>query len=418
MRVLVLTHRLPYAPNRGDRLRMYHMLQHLRGRADIDLVSFVHDDDEAAHAGDLESMVATVSTVRVPKWRNRLNAAATLLTDRPLTHALLDAPDLTTVVSGIVSERRPDVVLAYCSGMARFAMEPPLDEIPMVLDFVDVDSRKWRDLAEVGRPPLKWIYRREARTLGAFEAAAARKAVTALVVNDREASNARALAPSADVRVVLNGVEVDRLRSPRPPVSNPTVVFCGMMDYHPNHEGMMWFVDAVWPLIRASRPDAALTIVGANPLRALTHRCASDPSITVTGRVDDVRDWLWNAAVAVAPLHIARGVQNKALEAIAAGLPVVMTGAVAAGLPRNAANASMVADAPDAFAGHVVTLLNQSAAERRAIAESCDFETLKWSATLERLCEILEHAAGSQCNTVQWLPAAPRAIGSREQSVT
>lgn len=396
MRILVLTHRLPYAPNRGDRLRMYHMLQHLRARAEVELVSFVHDDDEAAHVDDLRSLVSHVTTVRIPRWRNRLNAAGTLLTNRPLTHALLDAPGLPEVLKGIVDARQPDVVFAYCSGMARFAMQPPLDRIPMVLDFVDVDSRKWKDLAETARPPMSWVYRREARTLGAFEAAAAMRAATALVVNDREASNARALAPHANVQVILNGVEIDRLRPPLPPSSQPAVVFCGMMDYQPNHEGMMWFVRAAWPLVRASRPDATLTIVGANPLRALTQLCAADPSITVTGRVDDVREWLWHAAVGIAPLHIARGVQNKALEAIAAGLPIVITDAVAGGLPQAAAKASLVANAPDMFAAHVVTLLNRSGDERRAMAESCDFETLKWAGTLEQLWGIFERATRSQ----------------------
>ena len=401
MRILVLTHRLPYAPNRGDRLRMYHMLQHLRGRATVDLVSFVHDDDEESHTDELHPLVASVTTARIPKWRNRLNAAATLLSDRPLTHALLDAPGLSELLTRIVDDRQPDVVFAYCSSMARFAMQPPLNRIPMVLDFVDVDSRKWTDLAAAARPPLSWIYRREARTLGAFEATAAAQSATALVVNDREAANARALAPSANVQVVLNGVEIERLRPPRPPSSRPGVVFCGMMDYQPNHDGMMWFVRAVWPLVRATRPDATLAIVGANPLRPLRQLCAGDPSITVTGRVGDVREWLWNAAVAIAPLHVGRGVQNKALEAIAAGLPIVITDAVAGGLPHSTAKASLVANSPDMFATHVVSLLNRPAAERRAMAESCDFDALKWSSTLETLWGILEHAAKSQCTTAR-----------------
>lgn len=389
MRVLVLTHRLPYAPNRGDRLRMFHMLQHLRGRAEVELVSLVHDDDEAAHIDEVAALAANVTTVRVPNWRNRLTAAAALLTERPLTHALLDAPGLSETLTRIVAERPPDVVFAYCSGMARFAMQPPLDQIPMVLDFVDVDSCKWRDLAATAALPMSWLYRREARTLGAFEARAAAHARAALVVNDREAVNARALTPSANVEVVLNGVEIDRLRPPAAPSSRPRVVFCGMMDYQPNHDGMMWFVRAVWPLIRASRPDASLAIVGANPLPPLTRLCATDPSITVTGRVPDVREWLWGAAVAVAPLHVARGVQNKALEAIAAGLPIVMTAAVAGGLPAQAAPATRVADTPAIFAARVVELLNRSPRERRAIAQRCNFETLQWSHTLDKLWGIL-----------------------------
>jgi polysaccharide biosynthesis protein PslH len=212
------------------------------------------------------------------------------------------------------------------------------------------------------------------------------------------------------VQVLLNGVEVERLRPRRGPSPLARVVFCGMMDYQPNHEGMMWFVRAVWPLVRASRPDATLAIVGANPLGALTQLCAGDPSITITGRVDDVREWLWTAAVAVAPLHVARGVQNKALEAIAAGLPIVITDAVAGGLPPSVATASLVANAPDGFAEHVVTLLNRSAAERRAMAESCDFNPLQWSRTLEKLPEIFEHAVKLPRANAAWSPSAASAV--------
>src|SRR5687767_5179697 len=135
MRVLVLTHRLPYAPNRGDRLRAYHMLQHLRERADVELVSLVHDDDEAAHIDDVRAFIPRVTALRVPQWRTKLNAVAALATGAPLTHALLDAPGMSAVLGEIASTRPPDVVFAYCSGMARFALEPPLDRFPLVLDF-------------------------------------------------------------------------------------------------------------------------------------------------------------------------------------------------------------------------------------------------------------------------------------------
>lgn len=399
MRVLVLTHRLPYAPNRGDRLRVYHMLQHLRGRAELELVSLVHDDDEAAHVEDVKAFVPHVTALRVPKWRSRFNAAAALLGHRPLTHALLDAPGMQDALERIVGDRRPDVVFAYCSGMARFAMQPPLSGIPMVLDFVDVDSRKWRDLSEAARGPLSFIYRREAATLGAFEARAARHATTAMVVNEREADNARALAPSANVRVVVNGVEIDRLRPPVPPSHRPIVTFCGMMDYAPNHDGMMWFVRSVWPLVLATRPDATLSIVGANPLPQLSQLCAGDPTITVTGRVADVRDWLWKSAVAIAPLRVARGVQNKALEAIAAGLPIVMTEAVAGGLPPQAAYASLVANTPRRFADHVLHLLSLTPTQRRAIAASSDLSALTWARTLEGLPSVFEHALRHKLTT-------------------
>jgi sugar transferase (PEP-CTERM/EpsH1 system associated) len=409
MRILVLTHRLPYAPNRGDRLRAYHMLRHLRTHAEVELVSLVHDEEEMSHLGEMCELIPATTALTVPRWRTRLNAVTALATHTPLTHALLDTPRMTSVLNDICDRRRPDVVLAYCSGMARFAMRPPLDDIPFVLDFVDVDSQKWRDLAPASGPPLSWIYRREAATLGAFEARAARRAATSLVVNVREAGIANALAPGASVQVLANGVELDRLKPPALPSPEPRVVFCGVMNYAPNDEGMTWFVRDVWPLIRAERPDASLAVVGPDPKPAFQALCSGDGSVTVTGRVPDVREWLWNSAVGIAPLHVARGVQNKALEAIAAGLPIVITEAVAGGLPHDAASASLVANTPRRFADHVLDLLRRSPAQRRAIAASADLSGLTWARTLEPLWPILVRAAQSASRR---LPSA-RAVGEQ-----
>lgn len=393
MRILVLTHRLPYAPNRGDRLRAYHMLQGLKQRAEVELVSLVHDDEEASHVDEVRAFVTRVHAVRVPKLRNYTRSAITLLGDAPLTHGLLDAPEMTAVLDEVCRRHRPDLVFAYCSGMARFALQAPLDGIPLVLDFVDIDSQKWRDMAAVSHPPLSWIYAREAATLGAFEARAANRAVASLVVNAREAAIARELAPAANVRVLNNGIETARLNPPNGPATSARVVFCGVMNYAPNDEGMRWFVRQVWPSVLAARPDATLAIVGSDPTPALKTLCAGHPSIEVTGRVPDVREWLWGSAVGIAPLHVARGVQNKALEAIAAGLPIVITEAVAGGLPDAAAYASSVANTPDQFAHHVLALLALSPAERRERANRSDLSHLTWSRTLEPLWPLLDHAA-------------------------
>jgi sugar transferase (PEP-CTERM/EpsH1 system associated) len=355
-------------------------------------VSLVHDADEASHVHEVRSFIPHVSALAVPKARNYVSAAFRLPSTTPLTHCLLDAPGMTNVLQEIVQSRRPDVVLAYCSGMARFALEPPLSRIPMVLDFVDVDSRKWRDLGAATSAPLSWVYRREAATLGAFEARAARHAAAAIVVNEREAEVARELAPDANIHVVRNGVETAHLRPPAPPGATSRVVFCGVMNYAPNDQAMQWFVRQVWPLVRAQRQDATLAIVGSDPTSALRALCARDGSIEITGRVPDVREWLWQSAVGIAPLHVARGMQNKALEAIAAGLPIVITEAVAAGLPPVADAASIANDAAT-FAQRVLDNLALPPATRRARANSADLSGLQWSSTLMPLWTRLEEAA-------------------------
>jgi sugar transferase (PEP-CTERM/EpsH1 system associated) len=393
VRVLFLTQRLPYAPNRGDRLRAYHILQWLRDRASVELVSLVHDDEEAAHVDEVRPFVSRVTALRVRSIPNHLRAVATLATDAPLTHTLLDAPGIAATLNEIVAVRRPDVVFAYGSGMGRLAMAPPLSGLPLILDLVDVDSRKWQDLSASSRWPLSWVYRREARTLGAFEARAAATAVATLVVNEREAEIARKLAPSANVQVILNGVELERLRPESPPSDRARVVFCGVMNYAPNDQGMRWFINEVWPIVKRSRPDVTLAVVGADPSRSFEALCAADPSIEVTGRVPDVRPWLWESAVGIAPLQVARGVQNKALEAIAAGLPIVITPAVSNGLPQEAAAAALVAESPGEFAMHVGTLLSLSPDDRRTRASLATLSRLRWDNTLSPLEQLFDTAS-------------------------
>ena len=392
MNILFLTHRLPYAPNRGDRIRAYYLLREMATFADVSLFSLVHDDDEVSQAATTPFAKA-VATARVPHLANRVRGSLRLASSRPLTHSLLDAPDARAKIADLVRSRRPDLVVAYCSSMARFAMEPPLDGFPFVLDMVDVDSEKWRTLSERGRAPLRWIYRREAGTLAVFERAASERARMVLAVSEEERDTLRAIAPGANIQVVPNGVEVEQFAPPPDaPPREPLVVFCGVMDYAPNVEGVNWFIEQVWPRIRAARPDARFVVVGANPAAALLRLARQDPSIDVTGRVGDVRPFLWRAAVSVAPLRVARGLQNKVLEALAAGLPVVVTSAVRAGLPDGVDRGCDIADAPDTFVSAVVEVLALPATERRTRAAGSGVRRLGWRDQLASLAALLKSA--------------------------
>jgi sugar transferase (PEP-CTERM/EpsH1 system associated) len=395
VRILFLTHRLPYAPNRGDRVRAYHMLRSLKTWANVDLLSLVHDEDEASHARDLQSLASTVTIVRVPRARNTLRSLLALPTSRPTTHTMLDAPDLAPAVGKIITEHRPELALAYCSGMARVALEPSLRAIPLVLDMVDVDSAKWAGLAATTAPPRSWVYAREARLLERFEDIAARHAFTTLVVTDKERQTLAAIAPGARIEVVQNGVDTASFRPPDDPASAPVVIFCGVMNYAPNEEGAIWLARSVWPFVRERRPDALLQLVGSHPTRAIHALADEQAGISVIGRVPDVQPYLWGAAVAAAPLRTARGVQNKVLEAVAAGLPTVVTPVVLEGLPADVLPACSVADGAEAFADAIVTLLSLAPAERRQRASQVDLTALSWERRIERLRPILEAAARS-----------------------
>jgi sugar transferase (PEP-CTERM/EpsH1 system associated) len=392
MRILFLTHRLPYAPNRGDRVRSHQLLRTLAAQAEVELVSLVHDRDEESRADDVRPLVTHLTTLRVPRLRNRVRALGALVDRSPLTHVLLNAPGMTATLTNIMATRPPDLVLAYCSSMARFALESPLAGVPLVLDMVDLDSGKWTDLARTQGRPRNWIYAREARCLARFEAKAVRHARATLVVNERERDNVLELVPDAKVHVVPLGVELQSLRPPTDGAENARVVFCGVMNYRPNEEAALWLAREVWPLVRLRRPDARLLLLGANPSRAVRGLPATDPTVEVTGSVPDVRPGLWRSAVSAAPLFIARGVQTKVLEAVAAGLPAVVTPAVFAGLPPEVMPACSIAETAPAFAGALLDLLGRSAAERRAIVGRANMAALGWPGTLSGLLPLLHEA--------------------------
>lgn len=393
MKVLYLSHRLPYAPNRGDRIRSFHLLEGLRREAEVSVVSLVHDDEEAAHTGDLEARGMTVTTARVGGLGRWVRAVTALPGSEPVTHALLDAPALGPVIEAAIARARPDVVVALGSGMAKYALRAPLDRFPYVLDMVDVDSEKWRALAAVAVPPKSWVYRREARVLAAFERVATERAVTALVINQRECDALVALAPGADIRVLRSGIDIDDFAPPGPPSPSSTVVFCGVMNYEPNEAGAVWLARDVWPLVVARRPEARLELVGSRPTAAV--KALAGPAITVTGSVPHTRDYLWKAAVAVAPLHTARGLQNKVFEALAAGVPVVTTTAVRAGLPDEVAPGLDVADDTAGFAAAILARLALSPGARRARAAGVDLGPHSWRDPRRQFVDIVRQAAAA-----------------------
>jgi polysaccharide biosynthesis protein PslH len=409
-RILFLTHRLPYAPNRGDRLRAYHLIRTLAREFEVDVLSLVHDEEEASHASGMTEFCHAVHVARVPRLMNLARGAVYFPTGRPLTHVLLDSPDVRQHITRLMADRRPDLVFAFCSGMARFALEPPLAAIPCLLDMVDADSAKWADLSLVSSGPKRLVYTREAKGLARFEVKAMRHAYTTLVVNQRERDILHGLAPDARIEVMENGVDLAKFAPPPgpPPASGPanapanapvnaptnaTVVFCGVMNYVPNEQGALWLVKEVWPAVRAARPDARLVLVGASPTAAVQALAA--PDITVTGTVDDVKPYLWNAAVAAAPLWTARGIQNKVLEAVAAGLPCVVVPPVAEGLPPEVTPACPVATSAAAFAEALLGLLAATPEARRELARQARIEALAWERRLAGLNGLAREAAAA-----------------------
>lgn len=400
MRVLLLTQRLPYAPNRGDRLRAYHEIRVLRAHGwQVDVFALVHDDEEASHVNEMRADGLRVEVARVPHLRNKIAGLLSLPGQTPLTLTLLNSPEAASALAKLCTDGPPDVVLAFSSSMAAFAMRPPLARVPMVLDFVDVDSEKWQALGESSRWPMSWIYRREHRTLQAFEAEAARVAHVSVLTTERERQALLRFAPDARAEVLPNGIDLDRFRRPPDAVTEPRVVFTGVMNYEPNADAAVWLGREIWPLVRARRPDVWLDIVGTSPTAAV--QALHDPAahVNVTGSVPDVRPYLWRAQVAAAPLRVARGVQNKVLEAAAAGLPSVVSPVVLAGLPTELRDLCPVAESPQAFADALVRQLDSAVDHMRWCGAVAG---LGWSSAIARLPSALAQATTSRSELRRW----------------
>lgn len=392
MNILFLCHRIPYPPDKGEKIRAYHILKYLAARHTVHLAAFVDDAADLKHAdalrGDIKGEMLLVPLFR-PAARARMLGA--LFTGQPLTTSYFASGELDRWVGEILKRNRIDRVVLFSSAMAPlFLKRHDFDPAKVVLDMVDVDSDKWHQYAGSARWPLKAIYAREARTLLELERRAAVTFGATLLVSPFEARTFAQLAPEASERIhsIANGVVASPARGASPyRAEEIPLVMVGTMDYWPNIEGALWFAKEVLPIVRESLPQATLYIVGAKPVRSLL---VPREGVVVTGKVPDVRPYVAHAAVVVAPLRLARGVQNKVLEGLAHERPVVATGAATRGLDVVPGRDLWVADHPRSFAEAVIAAATgpermRIAANGRALVEQ-DYD---WDVTLAGLDRIL-----------------------------
>ncbi|HLU40091.1 MAG TPA: TIGR03087 family PEP-CTERM/XrtA system glycosyltransferase [Planctomycetota bacterium] len=375
MRVLFLAQRVPYPPDRGDRITTHHFLRHLLARgARVRVGCFAEDAVDLDAAAVLRRDVEAVCAPRVSRRVRRFTSLRGLLRGQPLTLPFFAHRGLARTLAEWTRRDPPDLVWVYSSGMAQFALALPPAPVRL-MQFAELDSDKWRQFAERSRGIARAIYAREARLLLEFERTVARAFTISTVVSEVERDLFRAHIPDVDPLVLPNGVDVDRFRPGDDARREPhAAIFTGVMDYEPNVDGITWFVVHAWPKVRARVPDARLFVVGSRPVAAVRALHGKD-GVEVTGRVPEVPPWLDRAAVAVAPLRLARGVQNKVLEAMSAGLPVVATPAAAQGLGAASAghDGLLVADDADAIARHVGDLMLDPAQARRRGAAAAAF---------------------------------------------
>jgi len=324
-RILFLAHRVPYPPNRGDRIRTYHLLEYLAKRSELSLAYLTDEYPAAETTRVLESLCSRVAFARLGRSR-WLRAGASLATGRTATEGLFSSPILRQVVVDWAREIRFDVVIAVCSSMAQYLDVPELNDVPVVVDLIDVDSQKWLDYAAQSRGVRRRMFRTEGIRLRRLECALATRARAITLVSQPEVNLFREFCPADNVYAVPNGVDL-KYYQPTTAGSDHgqlTTVFIGALDYLANIDGISWFCREVWPEVRRRVPEATLQVVGSNPGNTI-RRLAEVPGVEVVGPVPDVRPYVAAAAVSIAPLRVARGVQNKVLEAMAMGKPVVAT---------------------------------------------------------------------------------------------
>ncbi len=389
--LLFLAHRIPFPPNKGDKIRSFHLLRHLSARYEIHLGAFVDDPDDWQFQDALKPWCASIKLLPLNPRRARLASLTGLLTGEALTLPYYRSVELKRWAAGLAASGKVTRGLAFSSAMAQFM---PAGLSRRVLDMVDVDSDKWTQYAMTQRWPLSWVYAREGRKLAEWEARAAQDFDATLLVSHDEAALLQQRAPQARHKIGAfeNGVDADYF-SPARDYPNPYpsdvrgIVFTGAMDYWPNIDAVTWFADRIFPAVRGAVPGAQFTIVGSRPSEAVG-ALARQPGVVVTGSVADVRPYLAHAACAVAPLRIARGVQNKVLEAMAMARPVIATPQAAEGIRAEAGRDYVLAQGEADFAHAVVAQLQS--ARSVAPARDCILAHYDWARNLAAIDPLFE----------------------------
>ena len=330
--VLFLAHRIPYPPDRGDKIRSFHLLKHIAAHRRAHLIAFADDARDLAHEHALAPFTATRTVILRSKSRARA-AVEALARGEPVSITAFRDARTRNAIEQTMTTNDIETIFVFSGQMAQYLPSDTAAQI--VMDFVDMDSAKFASFAADAIGPRRFMMAREGRLLGDFEREIASRADASLFVSTAEADLFRSAGGEGRVVAVENGIDTGFFDPDatfeRCPVAAPTIAFTGQMDYRPNMDAVAWFAGDVLPLIRAQVPAARFAIVGRAP-GAQVRALAALPGVTVTGEVADVRGWLAAASVVVAPLKLARGVQNKVLEAMAMAQPVVASAAAAEGI--------------------------------------------------------------------------------------
>lgn len=406
MRLLFLTHRVPFPPNRGDRIRAYHLLRHVASRHDVSLGCVSDEDTSQTARAELAALCEQVAIEKTTRFERLFRDVASLARGRSATEGHFWSPVLAATLRGWSDANAFDAIICFCSSMYPYSQLRQLRDVPVIVDLVDVDSEKWRELALVSQPPVSWLQRLESLRVRRLENEIAKAARDIFLTTELEACDFARLTNCRTPRVANNGVDLAYF-FPQAARSGETTScsFVGVLDYQPNVEAVNWFVEEIFPRLQKHFPYLTFKIVGRSPsssVKALERQ----PGVQVHANVPDVRPYLASSAVVVAPLRVARGVQNKVLEAMAMGRPVVASPAALSGITPKIREEVFSAENTDEWLSAITQLIEDSplaaacgAAARRYCERNHDWDNCL-APFSEALSRVQRHGAEQRAYAV------------------
>ena len=389
MNILYLCHRFPFPPKRGGKIRPFNMIRHLTASGhQVSVCSLARSPAEAQEGRGIAPYCAGFEMGHVQEWVQVARMVVRLPLPTPSSMGFFYSPELAAHVQRLLGAKKWDLIFVHCSSVAQYVEH--VRNVPKILDFGDMDSQKWFEYANYKPFPLSLGYRLEGAKMLAAEKRLARRFDLCTATTRAEWETLNGYGTGADTDWFPNGVDADFFCPVEEPYDADTISFIGRMDYYPNQECMSRFCEQVWPLLKAQRPAMKLLIVGADPSPAM-RKLGELPGVTVTGSVPDVRPFIRKSALMVAPLNIARGTQNKILEAMAMGVPVVTSTIAAGGVDAESEEHFLVADTPQAYAQSILRIVG-SPVERGRLAVAGRQRMLShhaWPRSMQRLDGII-----------------------------
>lgn len=389
MRLLLLYPRLPYPPDKGDKIRTCHQFEYLSNRHEVWCACFIDDRSDWAHVDRCARRCRKFEAFGLVRGVALGGGALSLARGRSLTEGYLRDGRMMGVVREWSRHAEFEAVLCFGSGMGVYALGA--DAKRRCVDLCDLDSAKWADYAARRPPPGKWLYELEARRVGLLERELIERFDATILITGSEANGTSRAANSSRIHIVGNGVDSVFAGACGVPAREPVLAFVGAMDYWPNQDAVSWFAETVWAELRRRVPKAEWVIVGRNPPRRV-RRLSGLPGVSVTGRVPEVVSYLRGTRVVVAPMRVGRGIQNKVLEGMACQRPVVATSVAARGIAERSLSGLTIADSPGKTVDRLETLLSKpGCAEEEGTAARRWVEAhFRWGDKLAELEQILQ----------------------------